>query len=69
MQELIDKSASKNDRIEQEANDDDDDEEEEQRNVEDQLTHIIDTTKFMPKSTVIRGNTVWWQRRRILITS
>lgn len=65
MQELIDKSASKNDnnRMEQ------DEEEDENRNVEDQLSHIIDTTKFMPKSTVIRGNTVWWQRRRILITS
>lgn len=63
MHELIDKSASKNDL--QAAVDDQDDENDD---VENQLSHIIDTTKFMPKSTVIRGSTVWWQRRRLIMT-
>lgn len=64
MHELIDKSASKNDL--QAAVDDQDDDNDD---VENQLTHIIDTTKFMPKSTVIRGSTVWWQRRRLITTN
>ncbi|KAI7907080.1 uncharacterized protein BX663DRAFT_494750 [Cokeromyces recurvatus] len=63
MKELIDKSACENDE-DTNMNDDDDSEQEVQ------LSHILDTTtKFRPKSTVIRGSTVWWQRRRILITS
>lgn len=24
-------------------------------------------SKFLPKSTIIRGNTIWWQRRRLLL--
>lgn len=60
MKELIDSSASKHDMNEQQHLENDDELE-----ISDQLTHLINTTKFMPKSTVIRGNTIWWQRRRV----
>lgn len=58
MNALIDSSASKHD-PQDEANLKYD------SPISDQLTHLINTTKFMPKSTVIRGNTIWWQRRRM----
>ncbi|KAI9486577.1 MAG: hypothetical protein EXX96DRAFT_549605 [Benjaminiella poitrasii] len=64
MKELIDKSACEND-----DDTDMDDATNDDEGEHDQLSHILDTTKFRPKSTVIRGSTVWWQRRRILITS
>ncbi|KAI8351157.1 hypothetical protein BD560DRAFT_427301 [Blakeslea trispora] len=59
MKELIDKSANKNDADSNDHDGNDD-------LIENQLTHFMDTTKFMPKSTVIRGNTIWWQRQRMV---
>lgn len=55
---LVDCSASKHD-FDQNEN------EQEDLDMSDQLTHLNKTSKFTPKSTVIRGNTIWWQRRRI----
>ncbi|KAG2235860.1 hypothetical protein INT48_008163 [Thamnidium elegans] len=54
---LVDCSASKHDL--------DQNEQEQDLDMSDQLTHLNKTSKFTPKSTVIRGNTIWWQRRRI----
>ncbi|KAI7874779.1 uncharacterized protein EV154DRAFT_526931 [Mucor mucedo] len=68
MAALIDVSASKHDPPQQEEGGkggEDDDDAIDILDISDQLTHLINTTKFMPKSTVIRGNTIWWQRRRI----
>ncbi|KAG2197039.1 hypothetical protein INT47_009755 [Mucor saturninus] len=63
---LIDVSASKHDPPQQEeGGGGGEDDAIDILDISDQLTHLINTTKFMPKSTVIRGNTIWWQRRRI----
>ncbi|CAO3645737.1 unnamed protein product [Mucor hiemalis] len=65
-QELIEHSASKHDQaLQQEGENDDDDD---CMDMSDQITHLIKnrSTKFMPKSIVIRGNTIWWKRRRIM---
>ncbi|GAA5807535.1 hypothetical protein MFLAVUS_000898 [Mucor flavus] len=56
---LADCSASKHDIDQNEQ------EQEQDLDMSDQLTHLNKTSKFTPKSTVIRGNTIWWQRRRI----
>lgn len=64
-QELMELSASKHD-LQQEGENDDDDS---SMDMSDQITHLIKnkSTKFMPKSIVIRGNTIWWKRRSKLL--
>jgi hypothetical protein len=63
--ELSDTSANRHD-----TNQENDQEEEDLDtldNMSDQISHLMNkrATKFMPKSIVIRGNTIWWQRRRL----
>lgn len=66
-QELMELSASKHDLQQEGENDDDDDDD--SMDMSDQITHLIKnrSTKFMPKSIVIRGNTIWWKRRSKLV--
>ncbi|KAI8969310.1 hypothetical protein BDF20DRAFT_894396 [Mycotypha africana] len=80
VRELIDKSASKNDFLEDQEEDEDEDNDDSKSmtttpadavvgevNIQ-HLSHLMsEATKFKPKQTVIRGSTVWWQRSRILI--
>jgi dihydroorotase-like cyclic amidohydrolase len=61
IQKLIDMSASKHDKHTSEEDDDDD----AGMDTETSLTHIMTNLKFMPKATIIRGNTIWWQRRQL----
>lgn len=67
IQELIDKSASKHD-LKGRKEEEEEEEEEEQEDLQ-QMSSLGSSSKFMPKSTIIRGNTIWWQRQRILVTS
>lgn len=60
IQKLIDMSASKHDKHTSEE-----DEEDAGMDTETSLTHIMTNLKFMPKATIIRGNTIWWQRRQL----
>lgn len=62
--ELMDASANRHDT--------DQNTQEEEENIDDldmsdQISHLMNNraTKFMPKSIIIRGDTIWWQRRKI----
>lgn len=69
---LIDMSASKNDNLD----DDDDDDDDNNNGINGNGTTITSPTEHtlaptpthVPKTTVIRGNTVWWQRRRPVLS-
>ncbi|KAG0734447.1 hypothetical protein G6F62_012069 [Rhizopus arrhizus] len=71
IKQLIDTSASKHDAIQDEGDDNDD------QFIPTNNTTIIPNnnynlqqqSKFLPKSTIIRGNTIWWQRRRLILST
>lgn len=63
---LIDMSASKNDNLD---DDDDDDDDANGTAITSPTEHTLaPTPTHVPKTTVIRGNTVWWQRRRPILS-
>ena len=72
LKHLIDMSASKNDNLDDDDDDDDDDDVPINGNgtaITSPTEHTLaPTPTHVPKTTVIRGNTVWWQRRRPVLS-
>ncbi|KAI7857476.1 hypothetical protein BDC45DRAFT_501241 [Circinella umbellata] len=68
MAHLIRLSASKNDTDDDDEDEDDDDDDKGHDRLlptsDNNLSHIMGSAAHMPKSTVIRGSSIWWQRRR-----